>query len=679
MKATSVVVVGGGLAGMVAALRLLERGCAVDIYEASERLGGKAGTGLGAEPSDDHGYHIFPMWYRNIWKLVDELGLARSFVDCDGFLQMSAEQYPKGPSYRNLTSLRYAWHNLRAGVTPLPHTFLFFYAALDLMSQPYSYRAALDRVTVSGFLRSRPYRTEQISDQFEELMLKGISVPTYQVSAMTMRNVMRYWFRYPEPMLRILDGSLHDKWILPLQRRIEQLGGKLHFGHRLERLEIRDNALTGLMFRRAGAEPAAVTVEVDRAILAIPCEKLWPMLDDSVIASVPELAKTRYLRSLPMAALNLYFDRRIPQMPRGHINLLGSAYALSFIDVSAYWPQATGSVLQVIASDVTALGSASPAYAERCILDELTRRIPALDEVTLVRSNFLPHLEEPLFMNDVGAWTYRPDAATSLPNLYLAGDYCRSAIDLVSMEGAVSTGLLAAEAVRRAAGLAEPVEVLVPEVPARWVLVLGRLALFPHPLRGGGRLRSGSRGHVGRAWVLRLRPPSARARRRLGRGEGGGLLLWRSHRQCRPCALWRPARRGPGGTVAARDPGGQGHPGRRDPHPGRDNRRSAHDPSRLPGRSSLLHERGVLVRGRRERVLRNRRPVREAPRAWRLHVRDHRRAGQRCRPALVPRASPGHESPDHDDVRACVARRRGAGLSRRARDPHRRCAPILST
>jgi len=180
-----------------------------------------------------------------------------------------------------------------------------------------------------------------------------------------------------------------------------------------------------------------------------------------------------------MAALNLYFDQRIPDMPRGHINLLGSAYALSFIDVSAYWREATGSVLQVIASDFTPLLSASPAYATRCILDELIRRIPALGEVTLVRSNFLPHLEEPLFMNDVGAWAYRPDAATSLPNLYLAGDYCRSAIDLVSMEGAVSTGLLAAEAVRSDAGLADPVEVLVPGVPARWVLVLGQLALFP--------------------------------------------------------------------------------------------------------------------------------------------------------------------------------------------------------
>jgi hypothetical protein len=82
-------------------------------------------------------------------------------------------------------------------------------------------------------------------------------------------------------------------------------------------------------------------------------------------------------------------------------------------------------------------------------------------------------------MNDVGAWAFRPDAATSLPNLYLAGDYCRSAIDLVSMEGAVSTGLLAAEAVRRYAGIAEPVEILVPDILPPWLFVLGMLALFP--------------------------------------------------------------------------------------------------------------------------------------------------------------------------------------------------------
>src|SRR5262245_11158123 len=81
---------------------------------------------------------------------------------------------------------------------------------------------------------------------------------------------------------------------------------------------------------------------------------------------------------------------------------------------------------------------------------------------------------------------WRRALTTSLANLFLAGDHCRSAIDLVSMEGAVSTGLLAAEAIRRDAGLASPVEVLVPESPPIALLVLGRLALFP--LAMGARL-----------------------------------------------------------------------------------------------------------------------------------------------------------------------------------------------
>ena len=35
-----------------------------------------------------------------------------------------------------------------------------------------------------------------------------------------------------------------------------------------------------------------------------------------------------------------------------------------------------------------------------------------------------------------GSWAIRPEAATEIPNLVLAGDYVRTHTDLASMEGA---------------------------------------------------------------------------------------------------------------------------------------------------------------------------------------------------------------------------------------------------
>ena len=44
MQKTSVAIIGGGLAGLTAALALAERGITVTIFEASAQLGGRART-----------------------------------------------------------------------------------------------------------------------------------------------------------------------------------------------------------------------------------------------------------------------------------------------------------------------------------------------------------------------------------------------------------------------------------------------------------------------------------------------------------------------------------------------------------------------------------------------------------------------------------------------------------
>src|SRR5688500_2010058 len=130
-----VTVVGGGLAGMVTALRLLERGYEVSLYDESDtRLGGKAGANKNGGDYNDHGYHVFPAWYVNTWQLVSELGIEGNFVDFDDAHRMKKlepDRVPRHVTLRGFTSFRYLWRNLRSGFMPIPDMLLFFYAALD--------------------------------------------------------------------------------------------------------------------------------------------------------------------------------------------------------------------------------------------------------------------------------------------------------------------------------------------------------------------------------------------------------------------------------------------------------------------------------------------------------------------------------------------------------------------
>jgi hypothetical protein len=68
-----------------------------------------------------------------------------------------------------------------------------------------------------------------------------------------------------------------------------------------------------------------------------------------------------------------------------------------------------------------------------------------------------------LFTNQVGTWRYRPEATCAIDNLFLAGDFCKTFIDVVTIEGAVVSGLIAAEALRQKANVGEPIEIIEPD------------------------------------------------------------------------------------------------------------------------------------------------------------------------------------------------------------------------
>src|SRR2546423_7811751 len=77
-SSTRVVVVGAGLAGLTAAYRLQQAGYFAEVYEASERIGGRCWTGRGAFADGqiyEHGGELIDNGHIQVKQLAQELGL----------------------------------------------------------------------------------------------------------------------------------------------------------------------------------------------------------------------------------------------------------------------------------------------------------------------------------------------------------------------------------------------------------------------------------------------------------------------------------------------------------------------------------------------------------------------------------------------------------------------------
>jgi len=76
----------------------------------------------------------------------------------------------------------------------------------------------------------------------------------------------------------------------------------------------------------------------------------------------------------------------------------------------------------------------------------------------------------------VGSWENRPKATCDIPNLFLAGDFCQTVVDVVTVEGAVVSGLNAAEALRRKHGIGKPIDIVRPDT---YPAILPRCSRWP--------------------------------------------------------------------------------------------------------------------------------------------------------------------------------------------------------
>src|SRR5579871_6115028 len=435
----SAIILGGGLSGLATAAALGSAGFEVDLFESRGFLGGRATSyPLAGEGSEiiDNCQHLLLRCCVNLMDFYKRL-------DVQDRIHFHKQFYFIEPGGR--TSV------LAAGRLPAPFHFtgsfrkLAFLSLRDKISiarammairSEHGKRTDLDRITMLDWLREKKQTETAIQRFWGQVLVSAVNEDLDRMAAAHGFQVFWLGFlaranSYQMGIPAVPLGELYtaDSW-----KRAGNV--RLHFRSPVERVVVEG---AGRAVVADGQERKA-----DYFISAVPFERL------PAIAPELELDLGSFEHS-PITGIHIWFDRSVTQLP--HATLLDRTIQWMF-------NKSGGRYLQLVVSASRSLVEMKREDVIALAVRELAEFFPRVSQAQIEKAHVVKEVRA-TFSATPGLEQLRPSSATKIPNFFLAGDWTRSGWP-ATMEGAVRSGYLAAEAVTKAAG--QPRKFLLPDI-----------------------------------------------------------------------------------------------------------------------------------------------------------------------------------------------------------------------
>ncbi|MHA6799785.1 hydroxysqualene dehydroxylase HpnE [Bounagaea algeriensis] len=439
MSTPSVLVVGGGLAGITAALHCADRGFAVRLVEGRSLLGGATYSFSRGPLTVDTGQHVLLRCYEHYRALLRRLGVA------DGVRVQSRLHVPVLSPHREPVALR-RW-DLPAPAHLAPA--LCANRWLGVRDRLRAVRTALalrrlepddprlDTASFGDWLRQRGEPQHVTDVLWGMLSTAALNAHPDDASLALAVRVFRTGVLHetasadigvPRLPLRELHGD-------PAARALAAAGVAVHANTKVRGIFRGSDGLRAATRDRG----RHASLRADHVVLAVPHQQAT-----ALVADLPVHGASRWsaLSAAPIINVHVHYDRAVTEhelcsVVDSPVQWVFDRTAASgatrgqylAVSVSAAWEDVHRRTEEIRARYLPALAAVFPRAAAAGVLDSFVTREP-----------------NATFHQTPGTAAHRPAARTTVPGLVLAGAWTATGLP-DTLEGAVLSGLRAAEAV----------------------------------------------------------------------------------------------------------------------------------------------------------------------------------------------------------------------------------------
>lgn len=448
----NVVVVGGGFAGLAAAIALQERRHQVTLLERRGVLGGRATSFRDALSGEDvdNGTHLMVGAYTATLDLVRR-ARAEDLLWAQDDLRIDYVD-EQGPTTLRCAPLAAPWH-LLAGLLGMRLPWRARWDALRL-ALAIRYGRPPHGLTLEEYFRQTRQGPAVRRLVWGPLATAILNESPERAAAVLFYNAFREAFsrRAASGLVFLRRGwaVLHERLAAYLRAR----GGIVRRRALAEAVEVASGRVTGVRFLqraetreriRAGAPAAVETARADAVVLAVPWTAVRPLLPEPLRDSAPFAALDR-LGGSPIVSVELWLDR--PVVDHVMVGLRAGEMEWVFDKGRLFGRAGAPQHLAFIAS--AAWRSLPRPNAELVAAAEgaLRRHFPAMSGARVERSLVLRE-PDATFACGPEAEPLRPGPVTPVSGLYLAGDWTDTGLP-ATIEGAVRSGFRAARCIDEA-------------------------------------------------------------------------------------------------------------------------------------------------------------------------------------------------------------------------------------